>query len=79
VEIDKYLTNLCSIGVFRSFLLLMTLAVTLTDCGLSDAIRQKWAEADDAKCRSYGATPGSPAYVQCRSQLDAARTQALAE
>ncbi|TWR79727.1 hypothetical protein FJD37_23020 [Pseudomonas saxonica] len=24
---------------------------------------------DDAKCRSYGATPGSDAYVSCRVQL----------
>ena len=24
---------------------------------------------DDAKCRSYGATPGSDAYVNCRVQL----------
>jgi hypothetical protein len=34
------------------------------------------AKLDDSKCRGYGATAGSPAYVQCRSQLDAARTQA---
>jgi hypothetical protein len=26
--------------------------------------------ADDAKCRSYGATPGTDAYVNCRVQLD---------
>lgn len=25
---------------------------------------------DDAKCRSYGAVPGSDAYVNCRVQLD---------
>jgi hypothetical protein len=36
------------------------------------------AAYDDAKCRSYGAKPGDPAYVTCRSQLDAARTQAAA-
>jgi len=34
------------------------------------------AAEDDAKCHSYGAKPGAPAYVQCRAQLDAARTQA---
>jgi hypothetical protein len=36
------------------------------------------AKLDDQKCQGYGAALGSPAYVQCRSQLDAARTQALA-
>jgi hypothetical protein len=24
------------------------------------------AEIDDARCRSYGSQPGSPAYVECR-------------
>jgi hypothetical protein len=33
---------------------------------------------DDSKCTSYGSRPGDPAYVQCRAQLDAARTQATA-
>lgn len=37
---------------------------------------ERWAAQDDAKCRSYGSQAGSPAYVQCRAQLDAARTQA---
>jgi hypothetical protein len=32
----------------------------------------------NAKCQSYGAKPGDPAYVQCRAQLDAAATQASA-
>lgn len=36
------------------------------------------AAYDDAKCKSYGAQPGSPPYVQCRAQLDAARTTARA-
>ena len=36
------------------------------------------AAEDDAKCLSYGAKQGDPAYVQCRAQLDAARTQANA-
>ena len=36
------------------------------------------AAADDAKCLSYGAQRGDPAYVGCRAQLDAARTQAQA-
>ncbi|ROM94881.1 hypothetical protein BK657_27185 [Pseudomonas brassicacearum] len=28
------------------------------------------AAKNDAQCRSYGATPGSDAYVNCRVQLD---------
>jgi hypothetical protein len=32
----------------------------------------------DAKCQLYGAKPGEPAYVQCRAQLNAARTGAIA-
>ena len=36
------------------------------------------AAADDAKCRGYGAAPGSQAYVHCRAQLDSARTTARA-
>jgi hypothetical protein len=28
------------------------------------------AANDDAQCRSYGATPGSEAYVACRMNLD---------
>jgi hypothetical protein len=36
------------------------------------------AAEDDAKCQSYGGKRGEQAYVQCRAQLDAARTQARA-
>jgi hypothetical protein len=50
------------------------LAAVLCGC----ASRAEIAAADDEKCRSYGAQPGAPAYVQCRAQLDAARTQARA-
>lgn len=37
---------------------------------------QAIASNDDAQCRSYGATPGSPQYVQCRMQIDGQRNQA---
>ena len=33
-------------------------------------------QVDDAKCRSYGAVKGDPAYVQCRAQLAASRNVA---
>jgi hypothetical protein len=32
-------------------------------------------DADDAQCRSYGAAPGSPPYIQCRMNLDNQRDQ----
>lgn len=38
----------------------------------------QFAANDDAKCTSYGAAAGTPAYAQCRAQLDAARTQSTA-
>jgi len=31
---------------------------------------QAQVASDDAQCRSYGALPGSPGYVQCRMNLD---------
>jgi hypothetical protein len=36
-------------------------------------------QALDAKCRSYGAVPGTPAYVNCRAQLDAAAATICAD
>lgn len=37
------------------------------------------AAKDDAQCRSYGATPGSDAYVNCRVQLEKSATEKLAQ
>lgn len=31
---------------------------------------EETAAAQDAKCRSFGAIPGTPAYMQCRQVLD---------
>jgi hypothetical protein len=45
----------------------------LTGC---KTFEEMYAEADNAKCQSYGSRPGEPAYVQCRAQLDAARSVA---
>jgi hypothetical protein len=36
------------------------------------------AASDDAQCRSYGAEPGSPSYIQCRMNLDNQRAQVAA-
>lgn len=52
----------------------IVLGATLSGCVSAAHL----AAIDDAKCRSYGANPGDAAYVTCRAQLDAARTQALA-
>jgi len=41
----------------------------------AQANAQAQAAADDAKCQSYGAKRGDPAYIQCRTQLDAERAQ----
>lgn len=50
------------------------LAVCLALAGC--ATPEQLAQQDDAKCLSYGATRGDPAYVACRAQLDSARTVA---
>jgi hypothetical protein len=57
-----------------------SLAASLVGCATeSEAERlARVAALDDAKCKSYGGQPGTQAYVQCRAQLDAARTQAIA-
>ena len=58
------------------------LALTLAG-GASEQERQAQAEAqaaginanDDGKCQSFGAAPGSQAYIQCRMNLDNQRAQ----
>jgi outer membrane biogenesis lipoprotein LolB len=53
-------------------------ALTLAGCAEYEARQQERANAqaaamnanDDAQCQSYGAAPGSPAYIQCRMNLD---------
>jgi len=54
------------------FFAIAALTALLSGC----ATRAELAAADDEKCRSYGAQPGAPAYVQCRTQLDTTRTAA---
>ncbi len=56
------------------------LALTLAACA-SEHEQQAQAQAqaaaiaanDDAKCRANGTAPGSPAYAQCRTDLDKQR------
>ena len=63
-------------------LVVLALALGLAGCGQTaeQRMQQLYAQQqlDSAKCRSYGAKEGDPAYVQCRAQLDAARTGATA-
>jgi hypothetical protein len=52
----------------RYALLLLTLAL-----GGCAQIAQMRADRDDARCRSYGATPGTETYVRCRVAIDGDR------
>jgi hypothetical protein len=47
--------------------------LSLAGCTSHGPTRDYVGEADDAKCRSYGAKPGTDAYVACRSRIGAAR------
>jgi hypothetical protein len=62
----------------RSKPLIVIALLAVGGCASDAEIAQRRAVVNDAKCQSYGAKPGEPAYVQCRAQLDAARTGAIA-
>lgn len=47
------------------------LALMLSGCQTTNPEAQ--IAADDRQCQSYGVAPGSPGYVQCRSNLDTNR------
>jgi hypothetical protein len=56
-------------------IILIVLATTVAGCA-GEADRQaRFVAIDDSECKSNGGQPGTPAYVQCRAQLDAARAQ----
>ena len=63
----------------RAFLIAMAIAlggcVNHPDPAELQALAKARDAADDAKCQSYGAKPGEPAYVQCRVALDNQRAQ----
>jgi len=60
----------------KRFFIIAAFTALLSGCA---ATRAELAAVDDEKCRSYGAPPGTPAYVQCRMQLDTSRTAAQAQ
>jgi PBP1b-binding outer membrane lipoprotein LpoB len=69
----------------RAFLAVIASALVLAGCvskeelqARHDAAMAQNAAADDQKCQSFGAVPGSESYIQCRTSLAAARAQAAA-
>src|SRR5262249_10292122 len=51
------------------------LAAMLVGCANEAEQRGQAAANDDARCQSYGVSPGSPGYVQCRMNMDNLRAQ----
>jgi hypothetical protein len=62
----------CGLTMKRVFVLLSL--ISLAGC-IATTSPQDLARQDDAVCRSYGAAPGTDAYVNCRSQRDNTRQQ----
>jgi len=71
----------CSMGVARDDCLPGTNGYANRQANLNTlaAAKVQQAAKDDAQCQSYGATPGSDAYVNCRVQLDKTATDQLAQ
>jgi len=57
---------------------ILLVALLLGGCMTTEERIAAHAAEDNQKCVGYGAQPGTPAYVNCRAQLDSARTQARA-
>jgi hypothetical protein len=55
---------------------ILLVVLLLAGCMTTEERIAKNNAEDSRKCLGYGAQPGSPAYVNCRAQLDAARTTA---
>ncbi len=53
----------------------LLLAVCLAGCASEQERAQNIAASDDWECKSYGASPGTPAYMQCRMAKDQQRQQ----
>jgi hypothetical protein len=69
----------------RAFLAVIASALVLAGCvskeelqARHDAAMAQNAAADDQKCQSFGAVPGSERYIQCRTSLATSRAQAAA-
>ena len=55
---------------------ILLVALLLAGCMTHDERIAAENAKDDQKCLSYGARPGTDAYVSCRAQLDGARRTA---
>jgi hypothetical protein len=56
--------------------LTVLVALLLAGCMTREERIAAQSAKDDQKCLAYGARPGTDAYVNCRAQLDSARTTA---
>jgi hypothetical protein len=61
--------------MFRVLFLAAT-AAALAGCAGSEPATQATFRADDAKCKSYGAEPGTDDYVRCRLAIDLQKANA---
>jgi uncharacterized membrane protein len=61
--------------MFRALFLAAT-AAALAGCAGSERATQATFRADDAKCKSYGAEPGTDDYVRCRLAIDLQKANA---
>jgi len=53
----------------RAVLTVVAFAISLGGCQTT----QERVASDDRRCQSYGLSPGSQAYAQCRMSLDTTR------
>jgi hypothetical protein len=75
----RYIADIKSTQRLHTWMLAAIGAALLLAALLSGCVTaEEQARIDDSKCQGYGAQLGSPAYIQCRAQLDAAKTQAKA-
>ena len=69
--------------IAMAFLAIVAAAISLTGCSYFEEQRvadfQAIERGDDAQCRSYGAVPGSPAYINCRTLVANQRSAAEAQ
>jgi hypothetical protein len=60
------------VRIVAACILAFTLAAPLASCASPAPV----TAIDDDKCKSYGFTPGTDPYAQCRMSLDVSRQQA---
>jgi outer membrane lipoprotein SlyB len=61
--------------MFRVMFMAAT-AIALAGCARSESATEAAFRADDAKCKSDGANPGTDAYVECRLAIDLQKANA---